>query len=239
MPQERFFYPKALVVGETVSLDEEETRHVKVMRPRIGDELELINGQGFLAKAVLLSLEKKDCAFAVKSVFYEEPAKEKLILAQGLPRQNRLDFIVEKSTELGIAELWLFDGERSEKKGLSSQQHQRIELQFIAAMKQSGRLFLPTLRYLPAISNCIKEEGSLWLFGDLSIDAPRLLEAIPKEKVGAIVAFIGPEAGFSSQEIDWLRNHEALGVRLSSNILRTDTAAIAMLALLGAVISAK
>ena len=222
MPHNRFFVEIPLSEGESVDL-KDEARHLKVMRLSEGETLELVNGQNVLATATLISKHT-----ARIDTIHLSPPPSPLILCQGLPKLNRLDTIVEKGTELGMTELWLFPGERSEKRGVKLE---RLEQIVIASMKQCGRLDLPKI--------VLKDPLTAWetlpypaYFGDIDPEAPPLLSIL--EKKGGICFCVGPEAGFSAKEEVHLKELGARGVRLHGNILRTDTASLVALSLISA-----
>lgn len=116
MPAERYFLDAPFVRGQEILMEDEEMHHlIRVMRTEIGEEVELINGRGELAQAKLTSVGKRSANLLVQEVISEsEPPR--LILAQALPRLNRLETIIEKGTELNVTEFWLFPGQFSEKK---------------------------------------------------------------------------------------------------------------------------
>lgn len=234
MPAERYFCPEEFVVGSSLLISGGESLHlVKVMRNGCGDLIELCNGRGTLASAKITAVERQGVFVEVEEILKFEPAPSAIILAQGMPKINRLDFIVEKGTELGMTELRLFPGERSEKVGLSSQQRERIAMQLIAAMKQCGRLYLPKVELAPPLVQWVGGAGGVELFGDLGEQAQSFYSLRQQGLLtGAVTAFIGPEAGLTSREEKILRKRGALGVKLHKNILRTETAAIVMLALI-------
>ncbi|HRD56378.1 MAG TPA: RsmE family RNA methyltransferase [Parachlamydiaceae bacterium] len=236
MPQERFFVEQPLKEKEIVALDGKEFHHLtNVMRMREKDAVEIINGFGELATATIQSIQKKQALLFIEKVISEKFPSFAVILAQGLPRLNRLDFILEKAVELGATEIWLFPGDLSERKDVSESQKERISAILIAAMKQCGRLHFPKLIFKPKLS--------LWedlpypaFFGDTEKNAPLFSpEEIRKDK--GILIFIGPESGFSKKEEEKLKSLKAKGVKLNPYILRTDTAAITALALIAHAIS--
>lgn len=223
MPQNRFFVTPPFTLGSQIDL-REEARHIKAMRIRLGETIELVNGRHQLAKARLI-----DSHLAQILAVEEHLPPLPVILCQAIPRLNHLDFIVEKGTELGMTELWLFPGMRSEKKELSKTQLIRLKHLTIAAMKQCGRVDLPTITINPPL---LQWEGLPHpaYFGDLSPDAPSLL-AVLRDKEG--VCFInGPESGFSEKEENALKQLGARGTRLHPWILRTETAALVALSLI-------
>lgn len=228
MPAERYFIDKLLQEGGKLLIEDEEFHHFRVMRAQEGDSLELVNGQGALAVASVIQIEKKRAYLQIERVKSFDIPDNRLVLALAIPRINRLDFIVEKGTELGLTDLWLFPGQRSERKELTEHQLERLRSIAIAAMKQCGRLFLPKI--------CLKPPLTKWeplpftaFFGDVDPAAPALnTQKIPNKTI----VFIGPESGFENTEIETLRKMGVQGVKLHSNILRVDTAALVALTLL-------
>jgi 16S rRNA (uracil1498-N3)-methyltransferase len=228
MPANRYYIAADLVSGGVVSLAEQEHHHLSnVMRNRPGDEVELVNGRGVLAHGAVVEVGRRESVISVTAA-EEHPPPQSLILAQAIPRPNRLDTILEKVTELGVTGVWLFPGEQSEKKTLSDSQRKRADTVVIGAMKQSGSLWLPTIELKPAIS---KWDAPPFpgVFGDLHPDAPKLCDVVA-ENFSLFV--VGPESGFTTREVDQLRALGMKGATLHPNILRTDTAAIAGIALL-------
>ena len=218
MPQNRFFANNPLLIDSLIQLDEKEQHHLRVMRKQRQDHIEVINGKGILAKVQIFAHGLK--VIAVE----EETPPPHIILCQALPRMNRLDTILEKGTEIGMREVWLFPGERSEKKELSKNQLERTDHVLKAALKQCGRLHLPILKMMPPLAKWPELPGQL-LYGALEGGKP--LPA-PKEPIHF---FIGPEAGFSPGE-EKLLFEKGQAVSLNPAILRTDTAPLVALSLL-------
>jgi 16S rRNA (uracil1498-N3)-methyltransferase len=156
-----------------------------------------------------------------------------LILCQGIPRFNRLETILEKGTELGVTEFWLFSGVLSEKEEFSPNQHKRMEQILISAIKQCGRLDLPSIVLKPPLLDWPPLSGTLF-FGDTAPDAPWIWK-LPPPLAGKdpVYLFIGPESGFHPRESAHLQEKlGATGVKLHDNILRTETASLTGLSLL-------
>ncbi len=232
MPHERFFVEQTLIPKETVYLQDTEFHHLcHVMRARIGDHVELVNGKNQLAKATLSNLAKHHADLTISSVINENIPKPQVILAQAIPRFNRLEYILEKATELDATEFWLFPGLLSEKDEFSENQLKRMSQLTISAMKQCGRLDLPPLSLKPPLLQWKPIEGRL-LFGDTSADAPALAKIDFSPAMPSTIFFIGPEKGFDSKETFFLKNFlSAQGVRLHRNILRVDTAPLTALSI--------
>lgn len=235
MPAERYFIEECLVAGKTCELKDAEFHHLAhVMRARQGEEVELVNGKGSLAQATVDQIRKDRATLSIRSVHEVPETPCRMILAQAFPKPNRLDFILEKGTELGVDAFWLFPGELSAKKEFFPHQLERARLLTISAMKQCGRLMLPGIELKPPLDKWPKLEQVLPFFGDVEAEAPLFegsASAIRAAKL-PVVFFTGPESGFNEKEAEMLRKLGAKGVKLHNNILRTDTASIAALSLI-------
>ncbi|NGX45700.1 MAG: Ribosomal RNA small subunit methyltransferase E [Chlamydiae bacterium] len=226
MPDNRFFTPEPLEKGTLISLDGDEMRHMaKVMRRGEDDRVELVNGQGALAIATIKSVSRNSAELLIEELSLEKRPEREMILAQALPQLPRLDLIIEKGTELGATAFWLFPGERSEKKELSPNQKRRLELLAISALKQSGRLFLPSIEFKPPLTEWDKPSTPLF-YG--APEGPRL-----ERPVGGALFLVGPGGGLSDKEKSYLSETlKATGKSLNPNILRAETAALCALSLL-------
>lgn len=229
MPEKRFYLNSDLTPQLQCELIDEEAQHLKVMRCREGDVIEIINGKGVLALAKILQFGKREATLEILSAEKKPKPKFEIILAQALPRINRLDTILEKCTELGVSKILLFPGDHSEKKDLSPTQLQRIEHILVAASKQCGRLYLPEYEVRPKLSKWTKPEGQLF-YGDVAPNAPTLKTTW--KQVSPTLFFVGPEQGFTEAEESILEGWNASGIKLHENILRTDTAPIAAISLM-------
>lgn len=237
MPAERYFFPGELRLNQTVVLTDKEFRHaVHVMRNQLEDRIEIVNGQGTLAIAALKAIKKEEVVLEVLQIEQTAPLSVEIILAQAIPRLNRLDDILEKVTELGATQIWLYPAQESERKEINEHQFNRLEAIIISAMKQCGRLWLPKLVLMKALTLWEKPEGTLF-FGDTDPQAELFIKKWNSQTIeGKATFFIGPEKGFSEREEERLRSWGAYGVKLARYILRTDTAALAAMALLSQVI---
>ncbi len=230
MPAERFFLDDELMQGTRVEMEGVELHHLAhVMRIKIGEEVELVNGRGSLAKGKVTSIEKRRAVIEVVSCEKSEVGAARFVMGIPLMRPSKLEWVVEKGTELGADAFWIYPADGSEKEGLSDNQLERLRYIAISAMKQSGRLDLPAIRILSRFEDLFSGAGT-YLFGDTSPSAPLILE-VRFEKIWPLVFITGPEKGFSSGEVKQLQM-KAKGVRIHKNILRAETAPIAALPLL-------
>lgn len=230
MPIERFFHPDFFQEKQEIILEGQEFHHLRVMRLKQGEQIELVNGKRELAQARLTALHKESASLEILTIERSQEKKPYLILAQAMPLFNRLEFIIEKGTELGASAFWLFPGHQSEKTNLSSNQSERLKSLSISALKQCGRLDLPPILFKPPLKEWERAEGTLY-FGDTHPEAPNW-QIADNPLQAPLIFFIGPEKGFHSQEVSLLEQWGAQGVKIHSNILRVDTAALTALVLL-------
>ncbi len=225
MPAERFYLDADL--SDTVTLEGTEFHHLAhVMRVRIGDTVELVNGRGSLAQGKVTSLSKQSATLEILSSAQSPLPPPHLFLAVPLLRPAKLEFIIEKGTELGADAFFLYSAHHSEKEGLSPNQKERLQHIAISAMKQCGRLDLPPIHLVSQWEELF-EIPATHLFGDTRPTAKPI--SPKKEKVLFIT---GPEKGFSEKEVKSL-DQKGVGVRLHKNILRAETAPLVALCLLG------
>lgn len=216
MPAERFYIDADL--QDTLDLEGQEHHHLAhVMRIRVGEEIELVNGRGSLAVARVEAISKHETRLTVLTSTTTPLSLPHLKLAIPLMRPAKLELVIEKCTELGAGGFYLYPAQFSEKDDLSEHATERLQHIAISAMKQCGRLDLPPIQ-LWKFEEILASPTPL-LFGDT-----REAEG-PKNRPEQIVFMTGPEKGFSKKELDLL-DRRGTGVRLHKNILRAETAPI-------------
>ncbi|MEI8300884.1 MAG: RsmE family RNA methyltransferase [Chlamydiota bacterium] len=237
MPHNRFFVDTSFTLDSHLTLPEEESYHIiKVMRLQVGESFELINGKGFLAEAKLESIGKKDLVCSISKLSFTEKPKNPWIIAQAFLKPSSLELLVEKNTELGMDQLWLFPAYYSEKSDLSSNQEKRLYAHRVSAIKQCGRLYLPTIRLFDSLEKLCEvatKTSSHLFYGDIDPKAPKLLSCLyNKQLLTPPIFFIGPEQGFYKKEELLLKKFNVQAVSLNPNILRAETASMTASALL-------
>ena len=225
---DRFFLDDSLAQGEKIDLPEPEFRHLKVLRIGVGEEIELVNGRGSLATARVERMDKQSAHLKILESKEEPRPTPSISLGLALIRPNRLEWVIEKATELGADTIYLYSADLSEKEGLSPNQKERLQHLAISALKQCGRLYLPNIELLPSIDDALSGDHRI-LFGDTHPSAP-WLSSLPLQS-GSLLFITGPEKGFSEREHQLL-HEKGKGVKLSRNILRAETAPIAALSIL-------
>ncbi|OGN56403.1 MAG: hypothetical protein A3D96_05155 [Chlamydiae bacterium RIFCSPHIGHO2_12_FULL_44_59] len=215
MPVDRFFHDSDLT-GE-VQLEGAEMHHFHVMRKQAGDTIELVNGHGSVAKAKVLTLSKKAVLLTIVSLSHTPIPPPQLTLAIPFMRPSKLEFTLEKCVELGADAFYLYPAQFSEKENFSTHQMSRLESIVISAMKQCGRLDLPSIA-CTSLLDCLSQELPLY-FGD-PIGQKKTIPNDP------CIIITGPEKGFSAEEKELL-HQKGSPIRLGDYILRAETAPIA------------
>lgn len=225
-----------LAIGATVTLDDAITAHlVRVLRLGLGDALVLFNGDGHDYDARLVSLSKRGAEAEVMACrAVENEAPQRLVLAQAIARGDKMDWVLQKATELGVAELVPIVTERTEvrldaERGDKRRQHWRGVI--ASACEQSGRARLPVLQAPLALADWLRAPGidTVVYFDPHATQGLR--DAVAS---GDVALVVGPEGGFGERDLHALRAAGAIAVRLGPRVLRTETAGLAALAALQA-----
>lgn len=227
MPQNRYYSPQNLQIGSDVILKDDELHYLRsVMRTRVGEEIELINGKGALAHGILKSLSDKEARVEVTHASEVQAPPYSLTLALAFLKPAHFEYAIEKATEVGVTGFLLFPGQLSEKKAISEQYLKRLQTICLSSTKQCGRLFLPQIFVKEKLVDCLTGQGLI--FGDL--ESKQELSTLALTKSTTLI--VGPESGFSQAERKLLLERGAKGILLHPNTLRAETAAVIGSALL-------
>lgn len=225
----RLFVPPEALASAIVAISDEAFHHLNVLRLRVGDEVLLLDGCGNLGKAVLLSLSRRGATAEVRERWQEGEELLSLRLIQGLPRGEKFEWLLEKGVELGISTFTPIITERSQVRGEKFSRWQRIIQE---AARQSRRPILPALEELQPLLQVLGKTTEtlrlmLWEEGSLPLNA-----ALPSETPANCALLVGPEGGFSTAEAQTAAAAGFLPVSLGKRILRTETAGMAVAAVL-------
>jgi len=195
----------------------------KVLRLEEGQAIELFDGEGRLMSAEFAVPD------AVKNLvdLKVPPPRCRSIIVQARVRQQKLDEVVRRASELGAAEVWVFEAERSQKGSVRSERLEKIAQQ---AARQSERTFVCQLRFFEtnkALDEALENFRGLKVCGTLSASDSfsSALKTLPTE----VLAIVGPEGGLSEGEIERFLGLGVKEVRLGAHVLRTETAQAAIL----------
>jgi len=220
-----FFYePDILPESQNYILSEESSRHcIQVLRMKVGEHLNLTNGKGVLVDSTITIADKKHCAVSIRQLQIAKPLQRKVSIAMSPVKTNtRLEWFLEKATEIGVSEITPLICQRTEKQHF---RYSRLNGILISAMLQSQQSWLPVLHepisfesfvthslYTKKfIAHCIEEEKK---------DLRDFILAADNQLL------IGPEGDFTQQEIRSAIDNNFMPVSLGKTRLRTETAAL-------------
>ncbi len=234
MATPRFHVDGPLAAPARVELPAAASHHaLRVLRLRAGDPLQLFDGRGGQYEARLLAGGAG--AAAVVELLSHDPvereARVELTLVQALVALDKMDWVVEKAVELGVARLLVAPAERSVVRldaDRGQRRCQRWREIAIAACAQCGRNRLPAVELAPSLEVALATGASATLRLLLDPDAPQGLPAVH----AAVSLVVGPEGGFTAAESGAARSHGYQGTRLGPRTLRTETAGLAATAAL-------
>ena len=229
------FYVRPENVSEhELILDDFERKHIlSTLRKNINDPLWVTDGQGGAYKGIIRQTAPKLIVEIEHREQKTEP-KPTVTLACGFIKQNRMDFILEKGTELGVGRFVFF---RSRFANYFSPNTDRLYKVVRQALKQSLRFYLPEIEVYSTLDRFLKEDTmgkARFVAIDSAYPLLRTLtdgEAFKGES--SVIIAIGPEGGFSAEEIERFNNNGYKGFSLGPQRLRTETAAIAAAAIVG------
>ncbi len=240
----RFFFPDTLALGARVNLPHEAAHYAaKVLRLAEGDAVALFNGDGHVYHAKILRVEKQDLTVIIDQrtpTSSESPLC--VTLLQGIASGDRMDFTLQKSVELGIDAIQPIQAERSVVKLTAERKEKRLQhWQNIvrAACAQCGRNVVPEVYPVMGLMDWLAGQAS-GVGGQtpgaslrilLAPDAALSLRELEKP-ISSVVLAVGPEGGFSDNELRALQQYGFIPVRLGPRVLRTETAALAALSAL-------
>ena len=217
-----FYDPTIDVLAKTHILNEEESKHAcKVMRLVIGNEIAILNGKGVEFIAKIVEAHPKHCKVEIISKTEElKPNYDLHIAIAPTKIIDRIEWFLEKATEIGITEITPLICSNSERKIIKEE---RLEKILIAAMKQSKRLFLPKLNPLTEISSFIKQHPKGLIAHCYEGDKSSISEVFETKNSPIL---IGPEGDFSMKEVEIALNSGYKTITLGKNRLRTETAGL-------------
>lgn len=209
---------------------------LRVLRLDIGDACVLFNGDGFDYPATIVSVARKIAEIEVTDAFpIDNESPLRITLAQALARGEKMDWIIQKATELGVAAIQPIVSERTEVK-LDRERADKRRAHWhavaVAACEQSGRARLPGIAEPLPLDRYLARAQPEALKLMLDPQAGRTLHALSLADVRVIELVIGPEGGLSGRERMQLEAAGYQGLRLGPRVLRTETAGLAAIAAL-------
>ncbi len=241
----RFFVDAALAADAVLDLPDAVVRHVQVLRLSPGDAITLFNGHGGSHTATLAEIGKRHASAQVGA---QDPSEAEtpfaVTLAQGLAGGDKMDWLIEKAVELGVGAIQPLQASRSVVRlsgDRAAKRHAHWQALIEAACEQCGRNRLPTLAPVATFEAWLAAAPAT---GTRLLLSPRAEGSLPELaqthrdawRAGGVTLLIGPEGGLSPEEEQAARRAGFIGVSLGPRILRTETAGLACLATLNAIL---
>lgn len=222
-----------------IILDAGESLHLsKVLRIEVGEKVQVLDGKGNKYDCIVeRSHPKQSMLKVIKRVHIaENPSKMSIAIAP-TKGNDRFDWFLEKSVELGVRKIYPLKTRRMEKIKFNKERSEKI---LIAGMKQSGNMFLPEIEELVSLSEVLKkEEGAKIGIGYCGDSEKVDLGEFCGDGSARYLFFIGPEGDFTEEEVAEVVSKGGQIVSLGENRLRTETAAIHVLSWYYGVLSNK
>lgn len=234
MTTHQFFIKQSQIDHEhMITIRGSDARHmVLVLRLRKGSRVKLVDETHQLYYGLVEDTSGDAVRILIESTVFCTPEQARVNMVLGIPRLPKADLMVQKLTELGIGKMTFVQMERSPYADAFQRTQKRLDrLQTIAeaAAKQCGRRCIPPIRAAERLADIFRMEDTrnVRLVANENYSGKSLSDSLSAvDPASPITIFVGPEGGFSEEEIEFLRSKEVIEFSLGRNILRTETAAI-------------
>jgi len=235
----RFYVPKGSIKGNSIFIGGKEAHHIlDVMRLKKSDKVITFDGTGKEYSGLIKDVSRDFLTVEITGIRDGICVKgPRLALIQAIPKKDKMDYIVEKATEIGVHSVVPVFCERTvpvwdgAKRDAQQERWRKIAKE---AAKQCGRADIPDVGDIRDFADAVKDTEAigLRLIATLSEEAVSLKDAVKGFKGEKIALAIGPEGDFTASEINAARREGFKAVSLGRNVLKSDTAALAALAIL-------
>jgi 16S rRNA (uracil1498-N3)-methyltransferase len=235
----RFYIPNPHIQNGLLKIEGDEVKHIrKVLRLKAGDAILVFDGLGKEFEGTIIEEERSSVMVKIQHIFSSRgDSSLEVTLAQSLLKGEKMDYLIQKATELGVKEIIPFFSSRSVpllEKSRGLKRHHRWEKIAIEASKQCGRVVVPKVESLQDYSDVLRSASPdslrliLWEKGGI-----KLKEALERSREKTKIFFvIGPEGGFSQDEVDQAKRAGFVAVTLGRRVLRAETASLSFLSIL-------
>ena len=232
----RIFIDPRAIAGDTVHLGAGDAQYLtRVMRLGRGDVVELLDGTGEGLRCEIEEAHKAGVTARILDRFAVPEPPVPITLYQALPKGDKLELIIQKSTELGVGRVVPVAATRSVVQLKGDRAETKVaRWQKIAqeAAEQCERGKVPVVDVPERLSDVRLPDGTLGLILSERVVTPTLPQALPSVAPMAVAIFVGPEGGWTAEELATMRALGAIEVSLGDRILRTETAGMAAMAIL-------
>ncbi|HMT91460.1 16S rRNA (uracil(1498)-N(3))-methyltransferase [uncultured Thiothrix sp.] len=232
----RFYCPCLLTVEQSLTLPEEVFRHaIQVLRLQVGESLLLFNGEGGEYLANLTEINKRSATVLIQSFDpSERESSLALTLVQALVKPDKMDFALQKAVELGMSAFQPLITQRSvvrTDKEKIEKKLQHWQAVTISACEQSGRTRLPKIYAPQTLDQYLSELSDSTTYLLLAPESTQDLSQVTV-RTNHLAVLIGPEGGFTTEEVEACLAAKMQGIALGKRILRAETASTSVLAIL-------
>ena len=228
---------KIIIKGKEVLIKGPPLEALRFQGGRVGSIITLTDSEGNDFRGRVVHLSKEEASILIFDAF-PSPTESflKIILLQALPEKERMELIIQKATELGVSAIVPFKSERSislEEREAKQKKAQRWQEIAVKAVQQSRRARVPKMEQYrllkEALEGCEGESLKIVLYEKEGENLKNVLRQYQPKK---IYAMVGPEGGFTEKEVKLAKNKGFIPIKLGQRILRTETAAITLVAIL-------
>ena len=222
----RLYFPDKIKSDLSSHLTKEQTHYVKdVMRLKIGDKLSIFNIQGDW-NAIIEIYEKEGAKIKIMEKTRDKNNEKNIWLSFSPIKQNSLNFLIQKGTEIGVQRFLPVLSERTVVREINIE---RIKKIIVEASEQSNRISVPEISKPISIKNFLSTfpKNGLLIFCDINSNKNNLKNILEKKIYGPVCILIGPEGDFSEKERKMIIDHsQTCAISLAKNILKAETAAL-------------
>ena len=235
----RFYVPQPQIEKERLKIEGDEVKHIrKVLRLKTGDGIVVFDGLGKEVEGTIVEERLSSVLIRVQNIISsKKDSPLEVTLAQSLLKGEKMDYLIQKATELGVKEIIPFFSSRSVpllEKSRRLMRHHRWEKIAVEASKQCGRGSVPKIECLQDYSDMLQiastEDLRLILWEREGIKLKEVLERSKEKR--KFCCIIGPEGGFNQLEVDEAKRAGFTPVTLGRRILRAETASLCFLSIL-------
>lgn len=222
---ELFFQENLLESTTEIKFSTEESRHIsKVLRKKTGDAITVTNGKGLEWKGEITVLDTRNTLATKTATIFHKKAKSNLHIAIAPTKSNdRIEWFLEKATEIGITHITPILCNHSERRNIKSERFEKI---LIGALKQSNQFHLPKLNSLTYFSDFVSSYSADNKFIAHCREGNKSNLSSYNSLSKDVLILIGPEGDFSREEVELAMENDFLPIALGSQRLRTETAGI-------------
>ncbi len=230
----RFYIDKPVYGGKISFSDPEQLHHMKnVLRLKPGDQVVVFDNEGNVWVSIINSIKRKEAILEIKERKPPQPgANTKISIACAVPKQSRMDDIIDKLTQLGVDSIIPLVTERANIQREDMKESRLMRWKKIArsAAEQSGRNRLPLISPIKKISEVLEQAAKydLKLVPTLTVASQPIREVLPDQLPANTLVLIGPEGDFSLEEVQLILKAGYQPVSLGPTVLRVETAALAV-----------